>query len=391
MFLVALVSMLALPAVAGDDSLRERLERKADRRSGRAEVAQDRWVSACELVDDADPRTSRLADRAQKSLVGARYRHVCVARVLDAWDRPEGEIRVFYATNRARAEGGVTAYRSGDSDRIEYGVAMVRVPPGRAVGAIDRVDIRAIEPLSEESFLASVRDALDAAGPYAQLVTYVHGYNNSFDYAARRTAQIADDVGTPVVPVMYAWPSNGGTWFAGAKYTWDENEAARSSSMLSDVLGGMLSGTAGAPMTLVAHSMGSRLEIDGRPLREIVLAAPDLDAAVFERRYLDVSLQAASRLTVYCATDDRALKFSRSVHGGYDRLGSCHPETMQALGRERLEIVDASNLYADIVDHDKVADSPQLLADLGAVLRGVPAADPGRGLVAEGDHWELPP
>ena len=173
--------------------------------------------------------------------------------------------------------------------------------------------------------------------------------------------------------------------------------------MLADVLGGLVSGTAGAPITLVAHSMGSRVVMDAlvdldrngsadpRSLREIVLAAPDLDAAVFERRYIEQSLSASSRVTVYCAADDRALKLSRSLHGGYDRLGSCLPATMEALGRDRLEIVDASNLYVDLLDHDKVADSPQLLADLGAVLRGVPASDPARGLVPREDHWELPP
>lgn len=326
-----------------------------------------------------------------------------VARLLDAWDRPERLVRVFYATNRERAGGERTAYVARDADRLEYGVATIRVAARHPVGLLDRgLEVVAIEPLSEEAFLVSVRGALDAGGG-AELLAYVHGYNNSFDYAVRRTAQIASDVGTPVVPVLYAWPSHGGEWFAGLKYTYDENAAARSASMLSETLGLLATGTAGAGISVLAHSMGSRLLGDAlvdldrqgalqrRPFRQVVLAAPDVDAAVFARRYLDVTLEAAWRVTVYCAADDRALKVSRGVHGGYDRLGSCRSETIAQIERERLEIVDASNLYVDVLDHDKVTSAPQLVADLGAVIRGVPAADPSRGLLDRGTWFELPP
>src|SRR5207244_3968849 len=109
---------------------------------------------------------------------------------------------------------------------------------------------------------------------------------------------------------------------------------------------------------------------------EIVLAAPDIDVSVFARRYLETTLQSAGRLTVYCAADDRALTLSRSVHGGYDRLGSCSDAATGLLDREHVEIVDASKLWVSLLDHDKVSSSPRLLADLRQLVDGVPAASP---------------
>jgi esterase/lipase superfamily enzyme len=307
---------------------------------------------------------------------------------------------VFYATNRRRVAGGFVAR---DADRMEYGVVTVHVPARHPAGALDR-DLRVIDdqPLSDEAFLVALSAALDGAGPGAEILTYVHGYNNSFDDAARRTAQISHDLGMPTVPVLFAWPSHGGEWLSSAKYTFDENAAARSSSMFADLLDELMSGTAGTPVNVLAHSMGSRVvadalvDLDRRdairyPLDELVLAAPDVDAAVYGRRYLDLSLEAARHVTVYCASDDRALKLSRGVHGGYDRLGSCRPETISALERNGLDIVDASRLYVDLIDHDKVADSPRLLSDLASVLQGVPAAAPERALIDRRTHFELPP
>jgi hypothetical protein len=55
-------------------------------------------------------------------------------------------------------------------------------------------------------------------------------------------------------------------------------------------------------------------------------------------------------------------------------------------------VVDASQLYVDLVNHDKLADSPRLLSDLRAVLDDRPAEDPHRGLVEdEVGRWVLPP
>lgn len=54
---------------------------------------------------------------------------------------------------------------------------------------------------------------------------FVHGFNNSFEDAARRTAQIAFDVKFDGVPLFYSWPSKG----KALDYVYDTNNADQAS------------------------------------------------------------------------------------------------------------------------------------------------------------------
>lgn len=379
---------------------RERLERRVGRRTERVDVRR----AALEQLppEPDDQRLQRRRQRFQDRLVALSARQTWLARQLDAWERPGTTIEVFYATNRLRRDedGG---FLPTDGGRIEYGIAVVEIPARHPIGAIeDELRLVDTHPLTHDAFQIKLFEAVSRAGPRGEVLAYVHGYNNSFDYAARRTAQVSFDLERKVVPVLFSWPSHGGTSFSALKYTFDENEAARSSAALADVLDELLDSTGNAPVSLVAHSMGSRVvseamldlryaERQARAFDHLVFAAPDIDAGVFERRYLRAVLDGTDAVTVYCAEDDRALQLSRSVHGGYDRLGSCRDRTISWLSDAGVQVVDASQLYVDLVNHDKLADSPRLLADLSLVLDGRPADDPARGLVHESGVWVLPP
>jgi esterase/lipase superfamily enzyme len=329
-------------------------------------------------------------------LIGKRARHIRAAQQLVSVNDPEATVEVFFATNRSRDEDDYFGIL--DAGAITWGIATVYVPPGHPDGALEKeLQVAAIETFDEATFHERLAQATGDEG----LFSFVHGYNNSFEYAARRAAQVTHDLNRPMVPVLFSWPTRGGTWFATAKYTFDENAAARSSSSYARLLGGLLE-RHDAPVVVMAHSMGSRVVSEAlvdldrqyalpRRLEQLVFAAPDVDAKVFAQRYLGVASQVSGRMTLYCANDDRALKLSRGVHGGYDRLGSCREESMEAIHRDGVEVVDASMLYVDLLDHDKVASSPRLLKDLDAVLAGVSAEDPSRGLKLVGARFELPP
>ncbi len=201
------------------------------------------------------------------------------------------------------------------------------------------------------------------------------------------------------MPVLFSWPSQGETWFSAGKYTFDENAAARSAMPFAMFLGSLLA-EHDQSIDLLAHSMGSRVVSDGlidlhhsgglsRSLDQLVLAAPDVDATVVAQRYHHTALAAAERVTVYCADDDRALKLSRKVHGGYDRLGSCRTESVVGLQHPRFDVIDASQLYVNLIDHDKVTSSPRLLDDLAAVLQHASVDE--RDLQPDGPRHRLPP
>jgi esterase/lipase superfamily enzyme len=398
-----LASWCAAAEVTDDERSREHLERRVERRTARVDARRATLLALQDEDRQDDPQTVRRVERARDHLVSVAAKHTWLSRQLAAWNRPGTTVQVFYATNRARGEAD-GRYRPTDGDRVEYGVVVVEIPDRHPEGALeDELRILDIQPLTPDSFYIKLYDAVAQAGPRAEVLTYVHGYNNSFDYAARRTAQVAFDLERPLVPVLFSWPSHGGTSFSALKYTFDENEAARSSASLADLLDELLDATGRTPVNVIAHSMGSRViseamldlryaDRQGRTFDHLVFAAPDIDAGVFERRYLRAVLEGTSEVTVYCAEDDRALQLSRSVHGGYDRLGSCRDRTVEWLGQSGVDVVDASQLYVDLVNHDKLADSPRLLSDLRAVLDDRPAEDPHRGLVEdEVGRWVLPP
>ncbi len=392
----------AVPAGASSvESERVRLERRVQRWMTRTDSAEGRWEDACSIIEDEpeDPKLARSHLRAEIRLVNRRARLVSLQRRLEALGAPASEVRVFYSTNREPWRRDRRWYRARDSGTLEYGTALVRIPEDHPTGALERgleiLEVSALEPEVWEQQLRHTLDTLDAG-----ILTYVHGYNNSFSYAVRRSAQLAHDLEPAVVPVLYSWPAHGGTWLASAKYTFDENEAARSSAGLAETLTRL--GALDVSVSAYAHSMGSRVlsnalldlrQLDGSlpSLDQIVYAAPDIDAALFTRRYLGLAVAASDQVTVYCAQDDRALKLSRGVHGGYDRLGTCRPGTLGALHEGGVEVVDASRLYVNMLDHDKVSNSPRLIRDLGLLLTGIPTRDPRRGLVDRGGWCELPP
>jgi len=381
-----------------DPRVLARYERKAERCEGKLVEAEGRWVEVCEAPPQGEPLTrkqKRRRRRAVERLVGRRARYTRAVARLEALGNPEEQVDVWFATNRAPDDD--LWFGTSDVGQMAYGVATVRIPADHPKGALERdLEIVSVQPLSAEAFYESLDEQ---TGRDRGSLVYVHGYNNSFSYAVRRSAQVGHDLELPVVPVLFSWPSHGDTWMSMAKYTYDENAAARSSAPFADVLEQVLS--IEAPTVLMAHSMGSRVvsealvDLDRREvphrLDELVFAAPDIDATVFAQRFVSTAIERADRVTLYCAADDRALKLSRQVHGGYDRLGSCRRESLAAIAHPRLEVVDASQLYVDLIDHDKVASSPRLLRDLAHVLVGAPAHADERALIEEGPRYQLPP
>ena len=67
-----------------------------------------------------------------------------------------------------------------------------------------------------------------AGVPRRQVLVFIHGFNNRFEDAVFRFAQVVHDFDAPVVPVLFTWPSRGSV----LAYGYD-----RESTLLSQCLG----------------------------------------------------------------------------------------------------------------------------------------------------------
>jgi hypothetical protein len=68
--------------------------------------------------------------------------------------------------------------------------------------------LQKIQPERKDLFFKDLSASVSAS-PAKEAFVFVHGYNESFEDAAIRTAQLAYDFGFKGAPIFYSWPSEG--------------------------------------------------------------------------------------------------------------------------------------------------------------------------------------
>lgn len=296
-----------------------------------------------------------------------------------------GVVRVWFGTDRNDTGSDVPRERFGDDrgEAIRYGTVEVSIPPGHVKGELESPLVLRERFETPEKHVVLLRVDVEEASRYwaglrqrladgkRNVLVFVHGYNTSFEDAARRTAQIAWDVEFPGVPMFYSWPSRGSV----AKYPHDETNVEWAQSNLRGFLRDIALNLNAEGIYLVAHSMGNRALarafIDvGRELpadklalfREVILTAPDIDADVFRRDIAPQLVAIGTSVTLYASSKDRALKASRAVHGK-PRAGDSGGDLVVVRG---METVDASDIDTSVIGlgHAYVAESRPVLQDL---------------------------
>jgi esterase/lipase superfamily enzyme len=94
-----------------------------------------------------------------------------------------------------------------------------------------------------------------------------------------------------------------------------------------------------------------------------VLAAPDIDAGVFEQLAAKIESR-AQQVTLYASSKDLALRASKLVHG-YQRVGDTDPEVLVV---RSVVSIDASQADTNLLGHSYVGDSTSILADIDRLL-----------------------
>jgi esterase/lipase superfamily enzyme len=306
-------------------------------------------------------------------------------------DRNYARMGVYYATDRAPAENFHAADQSGKytgkRGAMAYGQAFVSIPRAHVAGELEAPSILRLEfredpskhvvlletvPQRKDAFLRSIRARVaHSAGKNAFI--FVHGYNVAFADAARRTAQLAYDLSFDGAPIFFSWPSQASL----SGYTVDESNIEWATPHIKQFIVDAAEQSGAENLFLVGHSMGSRgltralasLMLERPDLRqrfrEIILAAPDIDADVFRDQLAPALAQAGERVTLYASSKDLALKASKEVHG-YARAGDSGDGIVVIEG---IDTIDASNVDDSILAHSYFVESIPVIRDIAQMLR----------------------
>ncbi len=324
-------------------------------------------------------------------------------------------VRVLYATDR-KPSGEAAAYNfyTGarlPSENLQFGTCDVSIPILHERGQFEspsvwrferrekrgkHIVVLSIVPTDRSSFLNDLRQELNA-DPEGELLVFVHGFNVSFNEAARRTAQVSYDLEFKGAPVLYSWPSRGEV----GAYTVDEATVDGTWRHFQGFLTDLALHTGAKRIFVLAHSMGSRVVaraingmVESRDLSklpvftQVVLAAPDIDTG--ELNQLAATLKsAAGRVTVYANSHDEAIKASSKVHGA-PRAGSSGHDMFLADG---IDSVDATDTDTGFLQHSYYANLT-LLRDLFSLFHeNAPPPRAGMKKQLHGDRvfWLLDP
>jgi esterase/lipase superfamily enzyme len=217
------------------------------------------------------------------------------------------------------------------------------------------------------------------SGPKRRAFVFVHGYNTRYDEAVFRFAQIVHDSETSGAPILFSWPSRGNP----LGYAYDRESANYSRTDLETVLQEAATKPDVDEVVIMAHSMGGWLTIEalrqmsirngGLPgkIKDVILAAPDLDVDVFRRQMQDIHPD-HTRFTLFVSKDDRALGLSRLLGGGIDRVGAIDPSKepyRSAIEETGITVINLSDLQAgDPSHHVKFAESGEVVKLIGRRL-----------------------
>lgn len=231
--------------------------------------------------------------------------------------------------------------------------------------------------------------------PGRHALVFVHGYNQRFDDAVFRFAQIVHDSGASVTPVLFTWPSRGSL----LAYGYDRESTSYSRDALERLLTFMANDPNVSEVSVLAHSMGNVVTLEalrqmairnGRiapKIKNVMLAAPDVDVDVFRSVFNEIG-DKRPNFTMFVSQDDKALKVSKRVWGGVPRIGQVDPTQepyRSEFERNKITVVDLTKLdTSDPLNHGKFAASPVVVQSIGVRLAQGQAMTDSR--VGFGEH-----
>lgn len=368
------------------------------------------------------------------------------------------DLDLLYVTDRVRETDadGKPAYGSGRSRSVAFGSVVVRIVPEMSWDQLVQVSLQKdrspklkmemgsiVElgrfpdtppPLilidgqarqdpayqeyvleSERLFRTEIRRRLERS-PRAEILVFVHGYNNDFDDAAFTLAETWHFMGREFVPILYTWPAGRG---GASGYIYDRESGEFTVHHLKNLIRELSSVEEIESFHMIAHSRGTDVLTSaireralvgralglGVPVRlrdsHIVLAAPDLDMDVVSQRVIAEQLGRETRnLTIYTSQADKAIGMAEKLFKSVKRIGRMDVEDLDASQLESLKYIEGiSIIELEVTEDAKSSHSyfhsdPAASSDLVLTVRyGLePGSAQGRPLKPlEANFWMIEP
>ncbi|RCS47644.1 alpha/beta hydrolase [Bremerella cremea] len=270
---------------------------------------------------------------------------------------------------------------------MQLGLCRVSIPKSHQTGSLespsvihwefeekpeDHVMLMEVKSKEEKEFFDMLRQRA-AESPHNDLLIFIHGYNVTFEDAARRTAQIAHDLEFQGAPVFFSWPSQGEL----LGYVTDRSNSFWTASHLKDFLLKVHQQSGAQSIHLIAHSMGNRafgaaieslaadLDQNQKVFNEVILAAPDVDARVFTEEIAPKLTGMSQHVTLYASQNDLALKASRAVNG-YPRAGDVGANILILNG---IDTIDVTKIDTSLLGHAYYGDNKSVISDIYALMQ----------------------
>jgi len=246
--------------------------------------------------------------------------------------------------------------------------------------ADDRLQVRGLQGQGRDLFWNRISEKLQGWWDPGQrnVFVYIHGFNVSFEEAAKRAAQIGYDLKLPGEIAFFSWPSRGDV----ADYMTDEATISACTPCIAQFLHELSARSGAERIHLFVHSMGNRgllrslqrIAADASTrgkvkFGQVLLAAPDVDRDLF----LDLARlypEHAERTTLYASDGDLAVHLSAKLHDA-PRAGYYIPYTVVP----GLDTVAVPDFDIDRLGHGYFAQAEALLHDIYDLMRhGQPPA-----------------
>lgn len=299
-------------------------------------------------------------------------------------------VDLLVATTRAPSSQPGVLFSGERGSELAVSDIVVSIPPDdkRKVGQVQWPKKLPADPMKDFSTV-SVKpiDGAKAADGWLnrnlpksrRVLIFVHGFNNRYEDAVYRFAQIVHDSKTDAAPVIFTWPSRASIF----DYSYDKESTNYSRDALEELLRAAVNTPQVGEITIMAHSMGTWLAVetlrqmairDGRvpkKIQQVILASPDLDVDVFGQQMRAIGRDKKDRpnFTLFVSRDDRALTLSRRISGNVDRLGQINPAEepyRSMLENQGITVLDLTALKSgDRLNHGKFAESPEVVRLIG--------------------------